>query len=277
MNSNAVFASAARIAAQVEKFGCRSAAILGSGWGAAASDAVPQFSIEYSDISEMGSPSVDGHAGRITVGLLDGSHILLFVGRRHLYEGVPQDAVAFPVAVCAELGVRSLLITNASGGIRADLQPGCLMAVTDHINLIQPPLLAGPHDPRWGARFPDMSKVYDAELLRLLHTAADAENIPLADGIYMAVPGPVFETPAEVNAFRAMGADVVGMSTAPEATLAHAAGIRVAAVSCITNAAACASGAIDHKEVLQRAADARPAMRQLLSAFWRGLVAAETT
>jgi len=166
-----------------------------------------------------------------------GLQVLVFQGRRHWYEGVGWEPIALPVYVAREMGASCLVVTNASGGIRRDLEPGRLVLITDHINAMGANPLAGPHDPFWGGRFPDQTHVYDPELSKLLKEAAVHVGIPLTPGVYLATTGPTYETPAEVRAFETMGADVVGMSTVPEAILGNAAGMRVAGLSCVANMA----------------------------------------
>jgi purine-nucleoside phosphorylase len=180
----------------------------------------------------------------------------------------------FPVALALELNATALLLTNAAGGIRDDLRPGTLMIVDDHINAMGAGPLTGPHHPLFGARFPDQTCVYDAQLRALLdRTAAEGTDGPApAHGVYAAVAGPAYETPAEIEALRRLGADAVGMSTVPEATVAHAAGLRVCAVSLIANVAAGRPGAglLAHDEVLAQTRAAAPRMRRVIEAFLQG-------
>jgi purine-nucleoside phosphorylase len=198
--------------------------------------------------------------------------LLIFEGRRHWYEGDGWNPIAFPIRLAASLGARIVILTNAAGGIRPAFRPGTLMVVDDHINAMGTNPLVGPHDVTWGPRFPDQSAVYDPRLRRQLHRTARRVGAPLAHGIYLAVSGPPYETPAEIAAFRSMGADAVGMSTVPEAILAHAAGLRVVAVSYISNPAAAASGApLSHEALLARARTMQPRMTALLSAFIRDI------
>jgi purine-nucleoside phosphorylase len=167
------------------------------------------------------------------------------------------------------LGVSTVLLTNAAGGLCPDFNPGDLMAVTDHINMLGSSPLVGSHDEFWGPRFPDQSAVYDAELRQRLSRAADEVPVTLLQGVYLATTGPTYETPAEIRAFRALGADAVGMSTVPEAILANSCGLKVAAVSCITNLAAGISGhALSHEEVTEAAAGAMPGMKALIEKFF---------
>ena len=252
------------------------ALVLGSGWGAVADAFHGERALPYADIPGLGETQVEGHSGRLVAAELAGRRLLIFQGRRHWYEGAGWEPVAFPVHFAASLGVSAIVLTNAAGGIREDLSPGDLMAIDDHINALGASPLAGPHDPFWGTRFPDLSAVYDAELRARLDRAAAALNVPLAHGVYVAAPGPAYETPAEVRMYRRLGADAVGMSTVPEAVLAHAAGLRVAGLSCITNLAAGVSAQpLSHDEVIAETRRALPRMQALLDAFFRGLAGAE--
>ena len=252
----------------------RAAAILGSGW----SDVVDAFDAEavipYSDIPGFGESQIPGHAGRVVLARCGSVQVLLFQGRRHWYEGAGWEPIALPVYVCARIGVQHLLLTNAAGGIRSDLAPGQLMIIEDHINAMGVSPLIGPHDPTWGPRFPDMTHVYAQASREILLKAAAAKDISLAKGIYLATHGPAYETPAEIAAYRALGADAVGMSTVPEAMLAHAAGLRGAGVSCITNLAAGASGSpLSHDEVIEETTRSQPRMQALLPEYFSMLPA----
>lgn len=244
------------------------AAILGSGW----SDAVESFTVKaevpYSEVPCLGETSVEGHPGKLLVLEREGSEILAFLGRRHWYEGLGWEPVALPVRLCVSLGVSVVLLTNSAGGIREDLEPGTLMIIDDHINAMGGNPLIGPHDPACGPRFPDQSRVYDPALRDRLDTAAASAGLSPAHGVYLATSGPTYETPSETEAFRQMGADAVGMSTVPEAMLANAAGLRVAAISCISNRAASASTPqLSHKEVIATAERVQPMLRDLLTEF----------
>ena len=198
--------------------------------------------------------------------------ILVFEGRRHWYEGQGWEPLAFPVYLAATLGVKTVVLTNAAGGIRRDLRPGRLMIIDDHINSMGVSPLMGPHDVIWGSRFPDQQEVYDRQLRRRMDATARRIGEKLSHGTYVAVPGPEYETPAEIAAFRSMGADAVGMSTVPEAILAHAAGIRVVAISCISNhAAGMSSEGLSHEVMLAQILKIGPRMKALLSAFLRDI------
>ena len=246
--------------------------VLGSGWGGVIDRFTIGNTIDYADIPCLGSTGVKGHSGRLLLARAHGLEILVFQGRRHWYEGCGWEPVAFPVHLSATLGVSVLLLTNAAGGIGNDLRPGELMIINDHVNALGANPLVGPHDPIFGPRFPDQTAVYDPDLRRLLDEAAEGLGHRISHGVYLATSGPTYETPAEIAAFRSMGADAVGMSTVPEAMLAHAAGLRVCAVSCITNMAAGITGErLSHEEVIAETDRARPAMCELLDRFLQRL------
>ncbi len=243
--------------------------ILGSGWN----DVVEAFDLDadisYADIPGLGKTGVAGHAGRAAVGTLGSVKTLIFQGRRHYYEGAGWTPVAIPVFALQQFGARSLLLTNAAGGMRNNLHPGDLMVLEDHINMMGGNPLIGPHQPTLGVRFPDQSTVYALRLRDMLYKAAKEADIDLSSGVYLASSGPSYETPAEVRAFRTMGGDAVGMSTVPEAVLANAAGMDVAGLSCITNyAAGISRQALSHEEVTEATTEAMPRMRKLIEAFW---------
>jgi purine-nucleoside phosphorylase len=181
---------------------------------------------------------VIGHAGKVVAGTAVGRRVLALSGRVHLYEGHQVDVVTFAVRVLGRLGVRALILTNAAGGINTKFASGALMVIDDHINFLGVNPLSGPNEDRFGVRFPDMSEVYSRRLRSLADDAARAMGLPIEHGVYIAVAGPSYETPAEIRAFRALGADAVGMSTVPEAIVARHMGIEVLGVSCISNMAA---------------------------------------
>jgi purine-nucleoside phosphorylase len=243
--------------------------ILGSGW----SDVVPAFTVHgtlpYEEIPGLGRTGVVGHAGRLVWGEHAGVPTLLFQGRRHYYEGVGWTPIALPLFLLKSLGARAVLLTNAAGGLRADLAPGTQMIISDHINLMGDNPLLGPHDPFWGPRFPDLSAVYDPALRAALKRAGAAAGETLAEGVYLAGSGPAYETPAEIRAWRTLGADAVGMSTVPEAVLARAAGLRVAGLSCITNwAAGISPHALSHEEVTETTRRSMARMKAVLLSYW---------
>ncbi len=242
------------------------ALILGSGWSEVAEAFEPLATLPYHEMPAMGPPGVAGHAGRLLLARAGERRLLIFQGRRHWYEGLGWTPVALPVYIAANAGARAALMTNAAGGIRPDLTPGDLMLITDHINAIGANPLVGPHDPFWGDRFPDQSRLYDPALTAQLRSAATTTGVDLHEGVYLATAGPCYETPAEVRMFRGMGADAVGMSTVPEVVLANAAGLTVAAISCITNfAAGVTDSPLGHDEVLGTTRKVMPAMRTLIA------------
>lgn len=247
--------------------------VLGSGLGAFGdrlSDKIP-----YADIPGMSTPRVLGHPGNLCLGAVDNAQIACLQGRVHLYEGHDLDAVVFGVRLLAKLGCRAVLITNAAGGIGPHLAPGRLMLIEDHINLTGRNPLVGPNEDALGTRFPDMSRAYDERLGELAFLAAEGANIPLARGIYAGMLGPSYETPAEIRMLRTLGADAVGMSTVPEVIALRHMGIRVAAMSCITNLAAGISPTpLSHAEVEQVAIRTREAFTETLSR-WVSLVSRE--
>lgn len=247
--------------------------ILGSGLGAWADSLANRISIPYTDIPHFARSTVAGHAGQLVVGTREGVHCAALQGRVHLYEGHSAATVAFPARVLISLGAQILIITNAAGGVNPTWQPGTLMVIRDHINLQGDHALRGSNDERIGPRFPDMTDVYAHELRTLVHQAAAAATIAVVDGVYAAMPGPAYETPAEVKMLHYLGADAVGMSTAPETVVARHMGARVIGISCITNQAAGLSGApLSHEEVTETANRVRAKFASLLDAILARLV-----
>jgi len=241
--------------------------VLGSGWGPVVEQFTVKQSIDYAGIPHLGKTAVQGHGGHLHLAECENGAVLIFQGRRHWYEGTGWEPIAIPIYISAKLGVSTVLLTNAAGGIRDDLKPGALMIIDDHINAMGSSPLIDAHDPMWGPRFPDQTEIYDVALRNQLGDLAQSLSIPITHGVYLAASGPTYETPAEVSAFRASGADAVGMSTVPEATLANAAGLRVAGISCITNMAAGISAApLSHEEVLEETGKAQESMGRLLVA-----------
>ncbi len=242
--------------------------ILGSGWSQVLIPDTPLLRLSYADIPGLGASTVVGHAGELLLFERHGIRIAAFLGRRHWYEGAGWGPVVLPVELLRRMGTRNLLITNASGGISPNLKPGDLMVIRDHVNTVGINPLIGPVIPGWGERFPDQSQIYSPALIDLLRKAAYDTEVPLSDGVYAFTSGPGYETPAEIRAYAGMGADAVGMSTVPEATVANAAGLRTAGLSCITNMAAGISGPhLSHEEVLGQTRKTAPVMAALLDAF----------
>ena len=216
----------------------RIAAILGSGLGAFGESLKDATVIPYGEIPNWPASKVVGHAGKLVAGACRGHRVLALSGRAHFYEGHNLGTVTFATRVLGRLGVKTLIVTNAAGGINLKFGSGALMLIDDHINLLGTNPLIGPNDDRFGRRFPDMSEVYSTRLRALAIDAAKAVGVPLEHGVYIAVTGPSYETPAEIRAFRTLGADAVGMSTVPEAIVANHMGIEILGVSCISNMAA---------------------------------------
>ncbi|MBI4503829.1 MAG: purine-nucleoside phosphorylase [Gemmatimonadetes bacterium] len=226
------------------------AIVLGSGLGGLAATVEQPQRIGYADIPGFPIPKVAGHGGDLVAGQLEGHPVLLQSGRFHLYEGHPPDTVALPVRVFAELGIRNLVLTNAAGGVRPGFRPPALMLIADHINLMWRNPITGPVI-EGETRFPDMSEPYDRGLRELAREVALGESLLLEEGVYAALLGPSYETPAEIRMLQRLGADAVGMSTVPEVIVARARGMRVLGVSTITNLAAGISPtALSHEEVL---------------------------
>ncbi|RZO58796.1 MAG: purine-nucleoside phosphorylase [Limisphaerales bacterium] len=243
------------------------AIVLGSGFHATAKQANLAVSVPYTKLAGFTTPSVHGHAGQALIGHLGGTEIIILQGRAHYYEGHSMAAITLPIRVLAEYGIKCLLITNAAGGINSKYQPGEFMAFKDHLNFMGDNPLRGPAKPGL-ERFVDLTQAYDPSLTKTLQLAARKNKIKLHTGVYCAVSGPNYETPAEVRAYGKLGADAVGMSTVPEAIVARHCGLRVAALSCITNSAAGLTGdALTHDEVLSTGATASQSAGKLLTEF----------
>ena len=223
--------------------------VLGSGLGGLADEVVDAVRIPYAEIPGFPRSTVPGHSGTLVAGIMNGVEVVAMQGRFHLYEGWEPAEVAFPIRVLGALGAGMMLLTNAAGGLRAGMEAGGLMLIADHLNLMNRNPLVGPVEGR-EERFPDMSEPYDAELRRAALAVALELRIPLEEGVYAALLGPSYETPAEVRMLRLLGADAVGMSTVPEVLVARAMGMRVMGVSCITNlASGLGPGALSHEEI----------------------------
>ncbi|MCI0488355.1 MAG: purine-nucleoside phosphorylase [Blastocatellia bacterium] len=246
-------AEAARyIASKAERFRPRMAVVLGSGLGGVADAVCDGVEIPYEDIPFFVNSTVEGHAGRLIIGECGGVDALAMKGRFHFYEGYSMEEITLPVRVFSLMGVRTLILTNAAGGTSAHLQPGSLMIITDHINLMGDNPLRGPNDERFGPRFPDMTTAYTPACIAAAHEAARSLGIVLAEGVYLALRGPSYETPAEVRMMRDLGGNALGMSTVPEAIVARHCGMKVLAFSCITNTAAgLGQEEINHNEVME--------------------------
>jgi purine-nucleoside phosphorylase len=239
--------------------------ILGSGLGALADDLEERVELPYSEIPGWPVSTAVGHAGTLVLGSLEGVPVAVMRGRVHLYEGVGSERVAFGVRVLGRLGIRSLVVTNAAGGINSAYRPGLLVLISDHVNLQGTSSLVGPNDESLGPRFPDMSDAYDPGLRARARAAAARLGIDLGEGVYGAWLGPQFETPAEIRFMRTVGCDVAGMSTVQEVIAARHMGIRVLGVSVVTNmAAGVLPEKIDHEAVLEVGAAAAGSLTALL-------------
>jgi inosine/guanosine/xanthosine phosphorylase family protein len=240
--------------------------ILGSGWGPVVDDLMKiEESIAYADIPGFPVSTVEGHHGTLLLARMGDVPLYVMQGRFHYYEGYSMQEITFPIRVFAQLGIRGVFLTNAAGGIDPAYGPGQLMAIEDHINFMGDHPLRGANEDAYGPRFPDMTAAWDPQLRDILIKAAAADGIPLHTGIYLAVSGPSFETPAEVRAFSGMGANAVGMSTVPECIVARHCGLRVAGLSCITNLAAHLGGApLTHEEVAESARESHAHVISLL-------------
>ncbi len=246
------------------------AIILGSGLGSLAESIEDPIVVPYREIPYWPRSTAPGHAGKLIFGNLEGAATVIMQGRVHYYEGYTMEEVVFPVRVLGRLGIKTLIVTNASGGINTDIPPGGIVAIQDHINFMGTNPLIGENDDEAGPRFPDMTEAYDREYIQKLESAAEKENIKINKGTYIAFSGPSFETPAEIRMAEALGADIVGMSTVPEVITANHIGIRVCGISCVANAAAGISkNKLTHQEVLDTMKKSSDSICRLVSAFLR--------
>jgi xanthosine phosphorylase len=242
--------------------------VLGSGLGAVADAVGDAVLVGYDELPGFPRPSVEGHAGRAVLGRIGGMRVAVLQGRAHLYEGGERETLRAPVRALRAAGAEIVVLTNAAGSLRADVGPGRLMAITDHINLTGTNVLIGPNDSAIGPRFVPLRDAYDPMLLDELHTAARELAIDLGQGVYLAVSGPSFETPAEIRAFRGLGADAVGMSTVHETIAARHCGLQVCAVSVITNLAEGMSEVpLSHEQTLRDGERGAVDLTRLLLAF----------
>ncbi|MEP6570312.1 MAG: purine-nucleoside phosphorylase [Acidobacteriota bacterium] len=257
-NAARVIRSRADVQAQI-------AVVLGSGLGGFAEEFEDSVSLPYREIPGFVSSTAEGHVGSLVSGKVEGVPVLAMQGRVHYYEGYTLEEVTFPIRTFKLLGITTLILTNAAGGIDVQLTQGALMVISDHLNLMSVNPLRGRNDERFGPRFPDMSEVYTRELQELASEEARALDITVRRGIYAALAGPSYETPAEIHMLRAFGADAVGMSTVPEAIVARHMGMKVLGISCITNmAAGISEEPINHKEVIETGQKVREKFTQLL-------------
>lgn len=242
--------------------------ILGSGLGVLADLIEGGISISYHDIPHFPVSTVEGHEGELLIGQIAGRSVVMMKGRFHMYEGYGPETTAFPVRVMKELGIQSLLVTNAAGGVNTSFVPGDLMLITDHLNLTGRNPLIGPNDAALGVRFPDMSTAYSPRLIKVAQEAAASLNFEFKQGVYAGVLGPCYETPAEIRMLRTLGADAVGMSTVSETIVARHAGLEVLGISCITNmAAGILDQPLDHTEVMETADQVREHFLKLVLAL----------
>lgn len=248
--------------------------ILGSGLGGFADKLADARALDYGEIPGFARSHVQGHKGRLVVGTREGARCVAMQGRVHMYEGHSAVDVAFPARVLVALGAKILIITNAAGGCNPTWAPGTLMLIRDHIDMLRDHALRGPNDDRLGPRFPDMTTAYAPELRALVKDVATGAGIALQEGVYVAMPGPTYETPAEVKMLQTLGADATGMSTVPEVCVARHMGARVIGISCITNQAAGITGQpLSHEEVTETATRVRATFEGLLDGILAKLVA----
>lgn len=228
--------------------------ILGSGLGAFVHDVEVEATIPYKDIPHFSPPTVEGHSGNLIFGKIDGQSIVVLQGRNHFYEGHTMDSVVFPTRTLAMLGIETLILTNSAGGFGEDMQAGDFMIIEDHINLMGTNPLMGPNIKELGPRFPDMTEAYDKRLIQVMEQVLQKQGTRYHKGIYCGVSGPTYETPAEVRYLKLIGGKAVGMSTVPETIAANHLGLRVSALSCITNlAAGISTQKLSHNEVTETA------------------------
>ena len=243
----------------------RIAIVLGSGLGGFAEDFEESVAIPYEDVPGFSRSTAEGHAGRLVIGKIEQVPLLAMQGRVHFYEGYSLEQVTFPIRTFKLLGIKTLVLTNAAGGVNVQLTQGALMVLSDHINLMGDNPLRGPNDPRFGPRFPDMTSAYSAELQEIAVEEGRALGVEIRRGVYAALAGPSYETPSEIHLLRTLGADAVGMSTVPEVIVARQMNIEVLGISCITNMAAGISDEpINHEEVMATGDRVRETFTQLL-------------
>jgi purine-nucleoside phosphorylase len=241
------------------------AVVLGSGLGAFAEGLTNSAAVPYTEIPGFAWATVEGHAGRMIIGDSGATTVAAMQGRFHFYEGYSLEEVTFPIRVLKLLGVQTLLLTNAAGTLNVEFTPGSLMVISDHINLLGDNPLRGQNDERFGPRFPDLTNVYEPDLQEIVINEANAMGLEIRRGIYAALAGPSYETPAEIHMVRTLGADAVGMSTVPEAIVARHMNMRVIGISCITNLAAGVSDRpVDHGQVMATGERVRESFTELL-------------
>ena len=237
--------------------------VLGSGLGDLA-DTYCEFAIPYDKIPGFAKSTVEGHKGQLVFAQINKRNVVMMQGRNHFYEGHSMQDVTYPIKVMKKLGVKTVIITNAAGAINKSFRPGDLMVITDHINLMGTNPLIGPNDPDLGVRFPDMSEVYNKNLIKIVDAAGRLLKIDLKHGVYVATTGPSYETPAEIKMARFMGGDAAGMSTVPEAIVANYCGMKVIGISCISNfATGISSKKLSHEEVIETTEKVKAKFKEL--------------
>lgn len=251
-----------------KKFNPKIALVLGSGLSLLAERFTDSVAVPFHEIPGLPRSCVEGHKGEFVMGFLNETPVLCLNGRLHIYEGVPYSAIALLIRIVKGMGCENIIMTNSSGSLRADVGPGELMLITDHINFHPSNPLVGPNDDTVGPRFVGMDQAYDLNLRRVIHQAADALGSPIAEGTYISVLGPCFETPAEIHAFRVLRADAVGMSTVPDVIAARHCGLKVAVIAAITNFAAgmVENVELSHEHTLHHAAEAAKDLMRLVVA-----------
>lgn len=238
--------------------------ILGSGLGDLA-DEYCEIAIPYSKIPNFAPSTVQGHKGQLVFANIAGRKVVMMQGRNHYYEGHSMQEITFPIKVMKELGVKTVILTNAAGAINKSFRPGDLMVITDHINFMGANPLVGPNDERFGPRFPDMSEIYNKNLIKIVDAAGRLLKIDLKHGVYIASSGPSYETPAEIKMARYMGADAAGMSTVPEAIMANYCGLNVIGISCISNfASGVSTKKLSHQEVIETTTKVKAKFKDLI-------------
>ena len=238
--------------------------VLGSGLGDLA-DTYCDISIQYSNIPHFAKSTVQGHKGQLVFADINGRKVVMMQGRNHFYEGHPMSDVTYPIKVMKKLGVKTLILTNAAGAVNKTFRPADLMVITDHINFMGTNPLIGPNDESFGVRFPDMSEVYNKNLIKIVDAAGRLLKLDLKHGVYMATTGPSYETPAEIRMARFMGADAIGMSTVPEAIVANYCGINVIGISCISNyATGVSTKKLSHDEVIETTDKVKSKFKELV-------------
>lgn len=247
-----------------ENFAPEIGIVLGSGLGDLA-DKYCDISIPYSNIPHFAKSTVQGHKGQLVFADINGRKVVMMQGRNHFYEGHSMSDVTYPIKVMKKLGVKTLILTNAAGAVNKTFKPADLMVITDHINFMGTNPLIGPNDENFGVRFPDMSEVYNKNLIKIVDAAGRLLKLDLKHGVYMATTGPSYETPAEIRMARSMGADAIGMSTVPEAIVANYCGINVIGISCISNyATGVSTKKLSHDEVIETTDKVKSKFKELV-------------